>query len=135
MDCARFLVFFLISLDSRTLSAQIFDFHARFEKPMLLNTSNFQPYAHLERGSNAILFSYLFANNKKAKWEKNDARLNYWLMVMSVFVCIKLDLRYKMSTMRYEVIIFGLRVSANTRSRRCCGMSEQNATTTLLQAV
>lgn len=68
----------------------------------------------------AMRVFYLFIYLLKKRWnEKKDARLNYyWLMVMSValwYVCIKLDLRYKMSTMRYEVIIFGLWVCAKAR--------------------
>lgn len=86
--------------------AQIFDFHARLEKPMLLNCRGHNMHICNAISMQCYALIYLFA---EPKWEKSDARLNYWFMVMSVFVCIKLDLRYKMSTMRYEVIIFGLR--------------------------
>lgn len=106
----------------RTLVAQISNFHARLEEPMLLNCPGHNTFNHMNI-CNAVSMQfysaiYLFiCRGKKAKWENSDARLNYWLMVMSVFVCIKLDLRYKMSTMRYEVIIFGLRVSASVCAR------------------
>lgn len=145
MDCARFPRF----NQSRTLSPPCVCVCTNFRFSCTIrgsrcswiaghNTSN---HMHIWNAVSICNIIYLFASNKKAKWEKTTTHV--WIIGLWWWVCLCAwnwiyVTNCQQWDMKWSYLVWEW---AQMRSRLCCGMSQQNAkttattTATLLQAI